>query len=45
MVVIQDDNDILQPAMTASDHIADRKEKGALFFYNSKPISGDEALT
>lgn len=44
VVFISDRDEVTSPSKAALDHITDMKKKDALFFYNNKAISGDEAI-
>lgn len=44
VVLISDRDETDSPSKAALDHITDMKKKDALFFYNDKTISGDEAI-
>ncbi|MBA6153182.1 M56 family metallopeptidase [Gelidibacter maritimus] len=44
VVFISDRDEIDSPSKAALNHIADMKIKGALFFYNDKAISAEEAM-
>ena len=44
IVFISDRDEIYSPSKAALDHIADMKKKGALFFYNDKATSAEEAM-
>ncbi|MBO3099181.1 M56 family metallopeptidase [Gelidibacter pelagius] len=44
VVLISDRDETDSPSKAALDHITDMKKKDALFFYNNKAISGDEAI-